>query len=511
VNVHAYAAEAPALRIAGVSKRFGTLIANADIDLELAPGEIVALLGENGAGKTTLLNILSGQYRPDSGQIEVFGRSLPPGSARASLEAGIGIVHQHYVLADELSVLENIMIGSEPLWRWRQNRSQARARLAGIMADLGVSIDPDARVADLSVGERQRVEIVKALYRDVRILVLDEPTASLTPVEVESLFGALRNLIKRGKSIIFVSHKLREVKAISNRVIVLRRGQVVANWQTKRVSDEELAVAMIGSALPTLKRPPIVAGEEVLSLENVTVRHGSGAPALDRASLKVRAHEIVGIAGVAGNGQAVLADLICGLAAPASGTVRILNRVVGRVGPAEMIGLGVGRIPEDRLEIGLIGDMTVQENSISETRRLSPFSRFGILNGGVINKYARDLVAAYDVRCPDIDIPVRLLSGGNMQKLLLGRVLSRAPRLIIANQPTRGLDIGSTSHVHDQLLDARARTAGILLISDDLDELLALCDIIHVLYRGGLSEPIVASEADSQRLGLMMSGAHGSL
>ena len=508
MNIHANAAEAPALRIVGVGKRFGNLVANADIDLEFSIGEIVAVLGENGAGKTTLLNILSGQYRPDSGQIEVFGHPLQPGSARASIEAGIGIVHQHYVLADELSVLENVMIGREPLWWWRQDRSKARARIASIMSDLSVAIDPDARVADLSIGERQRVEILKALYRDVRILILDEPTASLTPLEVESLFQALRNLVKRGKSIIFVSHKLREVKEISDRVVVLRRGQVVATWRTAEASDEDLAIAMIGTSLPTLRRPQVVAGEDVLTLENVTVEQITGVPALDRVNLTVRAREIVGIAGVAGNGQAALADLICGSAVPASGTVRIFNRDIHRFSPQTMLGLGVGRIPEDRLEVGLIGDMTVRENAISETRWLTPFSRFGMLDAGAIGKFAGKLVAAYDVRCPDLEIPVRLLSGGNMQKLLLGRVLSRAPRLIIANQPTRGLDVGSTAHVHEQLLSARAREAGVLLISDDLDELMALCDIIHVLSRGMLSAPLAAAAADPKVLGLMMSGAH---
>ena len=495
------------LRLAGITKRFGPLLANDAISLDLHRGEVLALLGENGAGKTTLMNILFGHYVADEGMIEAFGQVLPPGSPKAALARGIGMVHQHFTLADNLAVLDNVMLGTEPLWRARSQRAAARAKLAELSETFGLSVKPDARVADLSVGERQRVEILKALYRDARILILDEPTAVLTPQETEALFATLRRLVERGLAIIFISHKLHEVMAVSRRIVVLRQGKVVAERRAAETDRHELAELMVGRPIPEPKVEPMAIGPVVLELAGIRLAVG-GRPLLQDISLTLHANEIVGIAGVSGNGQGALADLVSGVVPPTGGRVSLFGEVVHRFDPARMVAHGVARIPEDRHAVGLVGDLSLEENLISARYRELPFSRRGLIDWKKVREFATRIIADYDVRCPGPHAATRLLSGGNMQKLILGREMARSPRIILANQPTRGLDIGAVGYVHQQLLKARGGGAGILLISEDLDELLALSDRVVVMYRGRISPAMLRTDVTIRQLGLMMAG-HG--
>ncbi|MEZ5829882.1 MAG: ABC transporter ATP-binding protein [Dongiaceae bacterium] len=495
------------LRLTGITKRFGPLLANDAISLDLHRGEVLALLGENGAGKTTLMNILFGHYVADEGAIEVFGEKLPPGSPRAALECGIGMVHQHFTLADNLTVLDNVLLGTEHLWRVHSGRAKARALLAELSESFGLRVKPDARIADLSVGERQRVEILKALYRDARILILDEPTAVLTPQETEALFATLQKLVERGLAIIFISHKLNEVMAVSRRVVVLRQGKLVAERDTAKTDRHELAELMVGRPIPEPKVEPIPLGPVVLALKAVSLT-GDGHPRLQDVSLDLHGNEIVGIAGVSGNGQGALADLVSGIVAPSGGSLSIFGQEIHSFDPARMVSYGIGRIPEDRHAVGVVGDLSLEENLISARYREPPFSRRGLIDWTAVRDFASRIIADYDVRCPGPQAATRLLSGGNMQKLILGREMARDPRIILANQPTRGLDIGAVGYVHQQLLKARAEGSGILLISEDLDELLALSDRVVVMYRGRMSPAMRRSDVTIRQLGMMMAG-HG--
>ena len=497
------------LRLAGITKRFGPLLANDAISLDLHRGEVLALLGENGAGKTTLMNILFGHYLADAGTISVFGQTLPPGSPKAALAQGVGMVHQHFTLADNLTVLDNITLGTESLWRIKSRRSEGRRKLADLSDSFGLAVRPEARVADLSVGERQRVEILKALYRDARILILDEPTAVLTPQETDALFATLQKLVARGLAIIFISHKLHEVMAVSRRVLVLRQGKLVAERITAETDRHELAELMVGRPIPEPKVEPMPRGAPVLELSGVGVEDAKSARRLlQDASLTLHGGEIVGIAGVSGNGQATLADLVSGMVTPGQGRVALFGDEIHFFDPAAMARYGVARIPEDRHAQGLIADLSLEENLISARYREAPFSRRGLLDWKAARAFANRIIADYDVRCPGPQAITRLLSGGNMQKLILGREMAEAPRIILANQPSRGLDIGAVAYVHRRLLEARAQGAGILLISEDLDELLALADRVVVMHRGRISQPLMRGHINIRELGLMMAG-HG--
>ena len=499
------------LRLRGITKRFGGLVANDAIDLDLARGKILALLGENGAGKTTLMNILFGHYVADEGEAHVADTSgklalLRSGSPQASLQAGIGMVHQHFTLAENLSALDNIVLGTDSLFRPWQRQRGARHKLANLMDRSGLHVNLDTTVAALSVGERQRVEILKALYRDARILILDEPTAVLTPQESESLFATLRRLASDGLSVVFISHKLAEVLAISDRVMVLRGGKVVANVATAGTDGPRLAEIMVGRPIPPTIRQPMAPGETILELNEIHVPGEHNRPALTEANLEVRRQEIIGIAGVSGNGQAALSNLICGLAVHDHGRFEIFGRAAVVGSPARMIDAGIGRIPEDRLHDGIVGNMAVWENLLLEDYNRPEFVTARFMRRGAARANARQVIEAFDVRCPGPEAPTRLLSGGNIQKLILGRVLNRKPDLILANQPTRGLDIGAVTYVHQRLLEARGAGAGIVLISEDLDELLTLSDRIAVLYHGHLSPTMATEDVTIRRLGLMMAG-----
>jgi general nucleoside transport system ATP-binding protein len=496
--------EIAVLEIDRISKRFGPLLANDAISLSLARGEILGLLGENGAGKTTLMNILFGHYVADAGEIRVDGKPLPPGEPKAALAAGVGMVHQHFTLADNLTVLDNIVLGTESLWRWKSNLSDARLRIVKLAQDYGLAIHPDALVSSLSVGERQRVEILKALYRDARILILDEPTAVLTPQESAALFETLKKFVAKGLSIIFISHKLGEIMDACNRVAILRGGKLVAERLVSDVSRAELAELMVGRPIPKPKAEPQAKGKVILSLRQISARRGSQA--LRSISLALHGGEVLGIAGVSGNGQSLLAEVISGTSPVSTGGIELNGKSVRRASPRDMVEQGVARIPEDRHAEGMIGDMSIAENIISERYRSAAFSARGLIDWRKARAFAESVIGKYDVKCPGPEARVRLLSGGNMQKLILGRVMANNPNLILANQPTRGLDVGAVAYVHEQLLAARKQGAAVLLISEDLDELLALSDLVTVMFRGQLSEPQPREAVSISSLGLMMAG-----
>ena len=495
-----------ALCLDAITKRFGELTANDAVSFSVNVGEVVALLGENGAGKTTVMNILFGQYTADSGTVRVFGQTLRPGNSRAALDAGVGMVHQHFTLADNLTVQENITLGVRPLFSPSLDRAAARSRIAELSEKFHLAVSPGARVGTLSVGERQRVEILKALYRDVRILILDEPTAVLTPQETDDLFATLRLAIADGLSIIFISHKLHEVMAIADRVVVLRHGKMIGGVRTKDTDKHALAAMMMGTEAVPPKVSPANFGAPLLELQGVTTRDAGNAPGLKSVSLALKAGQIVGLAGVSGNGQAALADVVGGLSNPAEGHVVLDGKRVRNWTPRDAVQSGIARIPEDRHKTGTIADFDLTENAILERYQSRSFSKGGWLNWRASRAFADGIIDKYDVRCPGADTPIRLLSGGNMQKLILGRVLEADPQIILANQPVRGLDIGAVNYVHGQLLAARERGAAVLLISEDLDEVMALSDVIHVIANGRLSPGFGRGEMTPAQLGLWMAG-----
>ena len=497
---------APLLEVSGVTKRFGRFVANDDISIVLGEGEIVALLGENGAGKTTLMNIVFGHDVADSGHVRVRGVELPPGQPRAAIRAGIGMVHQHFSLAGNLTVLENVMTGAEPLASLRSHRSAARAKLLRIAERFGLKVDPEARLANLSVGEQQRVEILKALYNDARILALDEPTAVLTTQEAEHLFAALKDMARQGLSLIFISHKLDEVMQTADRIVVLRGGKRVAERRASETTKVELAELMVGRTVTRPRREAAQPGPVVFEAVGLTVR-AEGVERLKAIDFQLHAGEILGIVGVSGNGQTTLAEVVSGVTRASAGDLLLDGAALGDWSVTKAVGAGVGRIPEDRNREGTIGEMTVWENAILE--RLPRFSRHGLVDRRRAIAFARSIIAGFDVRGATPTSRIRLLSGGNMQKLILGRNLIDRPRILVAAQPTRGLDEGAVAAVHERILAARRAGTAVLLISEDLDEAMALADRIQAIVGGRLSPPVAAGALDARQLGLMMAGEWG--
>ncbi len=484
-----------------ITKQFGDVIASDRVDFQLEGGEIHALLGENGAGKTTLMRILFGLYQEDSGEVVVDGKPVRIGSPKDAIELGIGMVTQHFALVPPFSVAENVVMG------YRESLSMdmraIQAEVASSANKFGIEIDPSAIVRHLSVGQKQRVEILKALFREARVLILDEPTAVLIPQEVDALFEILRNLRQQGISIIFISHKLNEVMAISDRVTVLRDGRAISTIDTSSTNPTELAKMMVGrETFGVTRQGEAVADQPVLKVAELCADDDRGLKALSEVSLVVNAGEILGIAGVGGNGQKELAETLCGTRNPTSGSILVRGQEMGGASPSEMTAAGLGRIPEDR-HAGVVGELSVADNMVME--HLGRFTSRGVLDKKSIRKYADDLIDQFQIKARSTD-RARTLSGGNLQKLLLARVLANHPDVLIAPQPTRGLDVGATEYVHNQLLEQRERGAAVLLISEDLDEIMALSDRIAVMYEGEVVGVLPVHEADIERLGLMMSG-----
>jgi ABC-type uncharacterized transport system ATPase subunit len=491
----------------GIVKRFPGVVADDDVDLDMHRGEVHALLGENGAGKTSLMRILAGLYRPDEGEITLDDRPVSFRSPRQAIDAGIGMVHQHFRLVESLTVAENVLLGwHTPRFLLGKRAGERQVR------DLGhryrLPVHPRARIWQLSVGEQQRVEILKALYRGVRVLILDEPTAVLTPQEVEELFDTVRSMAREGTAVVFITHKLEEVMAVADRVTVLRRGRREGTVLPAETDARGLARMMVGRDV-VLEAPPEEAapGEVVLRLQSVSALSDRGLPGLREVSLEVRTGQIFGIAGVAGNGQRELAEVITGLRKPTSGRVLLGDRdLTGRSARA-MIRWGVGHVPEDRLGTGLVPTMSAVENSILKAYRRPPVGRGPFVDWGEARRMTEGIIRTLEVRTVSPDTRVRLLSGGNLQRLLLAREMSERPRLVVAVHPTRGLDVGATEAVRQAIRTQRRSGVAILLISEDLDELLSLADPIGVLYEGRLVDVVPRDRCTVEELGLLMAGA----
>jgi simple sugar transport system ATP-binding protein len=500
-------ADAPLLELRGITKRFPGVLANDRIDFELVKGEVHALLGENGAGKSTLMNILYGLYHPDEGEIRLRGEPARISSPREAIDLGIGMVHQHFMLIPVMTVTENIVLGVEPNRGPLLNIDEARDRVRDISKRFGLAVNPDAKIESISVGQQQRVEILKALYRGADILILDEPTAVLTPQEADELFAILKSLQAEGKSIIFISHKLHEVLEIADRITVLRRGKTIETVPREGATEESLAKLMVGREvlLRVEKTAAAQPGETVLELDDLHVRDQRGLEAVRGVSLQVRAGEIVGIAGVDGNGQSELIDAIAGLRKAESGRVLVDGKDVTDEGCKECLDAGLGHIPEDRHRRGLILDFSLAENLALHDYDRPPGSRYGWLFPKRLVERAKGLLTEFDVRGGTPSTPAASLSGGNQQKVVLAREITRDPRVLVAAQPTRGLDVGAIEFVHRRLVDERDEGRAILLVSFELDEILSLSDRILVLYEGKIVGEY-APDVSEEELGIAMTG-----
>ena len=499
------------VELKNITKRFPGVLANDRVNLHVRAGEILALLGENGAGKSTLMKILYGMYHPTEGEILVNGQPVQFKSPADALAQGIGMIHQHFQLVPGFTVVENVALGLKSSRGPLTDLHVVSQRIQSLASQYGLHVDPNALVWQLAVGQQQRVEIIKALYRDASLLILDEPTAVLTPQEVEEFFGILRRLRDAGNALIFISHKLYEVMAISNRVTVLRDGRVVGQVATQDTNEKELAHMMVGRHVVThWEKTAVQTGSSVLQIEKLNVLNDKGLPAVRNLSLQVRGAEILGIAGVSGNGQRELAEAIAGMRRVVTGTVRVEGNDVTNHTPAQTIAAGVAFIPEERMVMGVVREFSVAENAILETHAQPPLTQRGLFNFDAINKQAKKLVREYDVKTPTLDTSVKSLSGGNIQKLIMARELDRDPRVVIAAQPTRGVDIGATEYIHKRLIEQRKSGTAILLISEDLEEVRALSDRIAVMYEGEIVG-IVPPDTSVGELGLMMAGAKKNL
>jgi general nucleoside transport system ATP-binding protein len=496
------------LELRGITKRFGSLVANDHIDLTVSAGEIRGLLGENGAGKTTLMNVLYGLVQPDEGEILVDHKPVTIRSPKDAINARIGMVHQHFMLVPVFTVAENVILGVEPTrGRWLLDNRRARREVRELSERYGLEVNPDARVEDLPVGAQQRVEIIKALLRQASVLILDEPTAVLTPGETEDLFRIMRELREGGRSIVFISHKLKEVQAIADNITVIRRGQVVGE-RPPSTSDGDLAALMVGRAVELrVIKEAATPGEVVLDVAGLTVTDdaaASGRGVVDNLSFQVRGGEILGIAGVQGNGQTELCEALMGLR-PAAGAVRLDGKDISHASPRDRLRAGIGYIPEDRQQDGIVKDFSVADNLVLDTYDRPPYASGIAMDLGKIREQARALVQEFDVRTSSIETPVGTLSGGNQQKVILAREVGRHVRLLLASQPTRGLDVGSIEFVHRRIVAERDQGTAVIIISSELDEIYALSDRIAVMYEGKITgfRPPTVPVAE---LGLLMAG-----
>jgi ABC-type uncharacterized transport system ATPase subunit len=501
-----------AVEMHGIVKRFPGVLANDHVDFELRAGEIHALLGENGAGKSTLMNVLGGLYRQEAGIIKVKGKPVEFHSPRDAIKSGIGMVHQHFMLVPSQTVTENILLGLDSP-RFLMHLPEYDAKVEAVGETFGLKVDPRAKIWQLSVGEQQRVELLKMLYRGANVLIMDEPTAVLAPQEIEGLFNILRSMIAQGKSVIFISHKLQEVTAIADRVSVLRHGVATASGvPSKGVTRQELARLMVGrDVIFSLEKKPSKPGNVVLDVKDVHAENDKGLPALRGLSLNVRAGEIVGVAGVAGNGQSELSQVITGLRSCKQGQVFLSGNLVSNRNTLFGIQHGMAYVPEDRTHVGSAPNLSVTDNVIMKKYREAPISHAGMLDMNTAKRIANELKQAYDIIVPNVSTPVRLLSGGNLQRVILAREISGLPNFMVAVQPTRGLDVGAIEGVHRLLMTQREAGAAVLLISEELEELLSLSDRVYVIYEGKIMGEIQLDKMEPdqgliENIGLMMTG-----
>lgn len=498
----------PLIQMKGISKAFGSVKANDSVDFDIYGGEVHALLGENGAGKTTLMNILYGLYRADSGEILVNGKRVAIRSPKDAIALKVAMVHQQFELVPTLTVAENVGLGLKSEREPLLNLDAVAKRINELTKEYGLAVNSATILGQLSVGERQRVEIIKALYRNPETLILDEPTSVLTPQETEGLFHFIRSMAAEGRAVVVITHKLPEVMAVSDRVTVLRHGRVVARLATKDTNPDDLAEKMVGREIGHREEVSIEVASEKLALDiqEVSAMNDAGALALTRVSLSVKAGEILGLAGVAGNGQTELAEVLTGMRKVVHGRVSIEGSDVTNASPATIIDRGVGNIPEDRLGTGLVLDMSIAENLVLETRTNSRFDKRHLLDYDEVRANARKLVEEYSIMCGSVDAPARTLSGGNMQKLILAKVLSRNPKVLIASQPTSGLDVGATEFISEKLREQKRLGVAILLISSDLNEIMSLSDRVACVFEGKVMGIVPAATAELKDIGLMMGG-----
>jgi len=496
------------LEVRNITKRFPGVVANDSVSLRLRKGEVLALLGENGAGKTTLMNIVYGLYHPDEGEVIIRGEGVTLQSPRDAISRGVGMVHQHFQLVQPMTVTENIILGAEiTRGGFMLDLDRARRVVAELSARYGLYVDPDAVIEELPVGVQQRVEIVKALYRDAEILILDEPTAVLTPQEIRDLFRVMRDLVAEGHSVIFITHKLREVFEVAQRIVVMRAGRVVGEALPAESTQASLAEMMVGrEVILQVPKGPASPGEVVLRVEDLQARDDQGEPAVRGVSLEVRAGEILGVAGVQGNGQTELVEALTGLRRPEGGRVTLLGRDITHAGPREFVELGGAHIPENRHRYGMVDAYSVADNLTLNTYYREPYARRWVRNPEAIRRHAEALVASFDIRTPSVLTTGASLSGGNQQKLIVARELGREVRLLVAAQPTRGIDVGSIEFIHRRIVEQRDRGVAVLLVSAELDEIMTLSDRIAVMYEGQIIDVLSAAEATRERLGLLMAG-----
>ena len=490
-----------------ITKVFGEFVANDKINLELRKGEIHALLGENGAGKSTLMNMLAGLLEPTSGEIVVNGQVVKLDSPSKAASLGIGMVHQHFMLVEAFTVAENIILGSELTKKGVLDIARATREINELSERYGLAVDPSAKVADISVGAQQRVEILKTLYRGADILIFDEPTAVLTPSEIDELMAIMKNLVKEGKSIILITHKLDEIRAVSDRVTVIRRGKSIETVEIAGATNADLAEMMVGRSVSfKTEKQPAQPKEVVLSIQDLVVKENRGVPAVKNLSLDVRAGEIVGIAGIDGNGQSELIQAITGLRKIESGSVELKGQSIVGLHPRQITEMSVGHVPEDRHRDGLVLEMMISENIALQTYYKEPLSKKGILNYTNIIGYAKQLMQEFDVRAASEIVPASALSGGNQQKAIIAREVDRNPDLLIVSQPTRGLDVGAIEYIHKRLIQERDNGKAVLVVSFELDEILNVSDRIAVIHDGKIQGIVTPETTDKQELGVLMAG-----